>query len=188
VEVEQTYFGDMTLASDLEDARKLLLNKTLWTNDNIYRTGDPYAPIGARHEISVNRFDPVTVVNVLPGMTNTRSIIVVAKTLKGEIIYQQLTVSGTNSDMQPTFAFDTFFFMEDPKLKYHFTPEVWKYVKIKVPTLGMPTQAVMLCEGPPKAINHSYNGNTSTDQWVYGDSSYSRYFYFTNGKLTAIQN
>lgn len=39
--------------------------------------------------------------------------------------------------------------------------------------------------GEPESVNRTITGNVTHEQWVYGDGNY---LYFTNGKLTSIQN
>jgi len=46
---------------------------------------------------------------------------------------------------------------------------------------------VRLSLGEPYKINTNDYGSTWTEQWVYGDSD-PVYYYFDDGKLTAIQN
>lgn len=52
--------------------------------------------------------------------------------------------------------------------------------------LGMTqTQALNSSWGKPRDVNRTTNASGVSEQWVYGNSSY---LYFTNGKLTSIQN
>lgn len=53
-------------------------------------------------------------------------------------------------------------------------------------TLGMtPEQALQSSWGRPERINRTINSSGIFEQWVYGNGNY---LYFTNGKLTTIQN
>jgi len=52
--------------------------------------------------------------------------------------------------------------------------------------IGMSVKQVLQSSwGKPDDINRTTTANTVSEQWVYGNASY---LYFTNGKLTAIQN
>jgi len=43
--------------------------------------------------------------------------------------------------------------------------------------------------GNPWSVRRTITANGVTEQWVYRNASgYNQYLYFTNGKLTAIQN
>ena len=60
--------------------------------------------------------------------------------------------------------------------------------------IGMTTKAVIneTQWGAPKKINRTTTASGVREQWVYDHCGYNRcyngYLYFTNGKLTAIQN
>ena len=50
--------------------------------------------------------------------------------------------------------------------------------------IGMPSELTLIAMGKPKKINRSTNSSVD-EQWVY---DYETYLYFTNGKLTTIQD
>ena len=53
---------------------------------------------------------------------------------------------------------------------------------------GMTTHMVFYAWGKPDAINETATSDGVTEQWVYKQSdSKTRYLYFKNGLLTAIQ-
>jgi hypothetical protein len=55
-----------------------------------------------------------------------------------------------------------------------------------VPTIGMTTRQFFMCRDYPDKINTTETDNITSEQYVYNNSG--EYYYFTNGKLTAIQN
>ena len=50
----------------------------------------------------------------------------VVKTTDGQVGELHCDVSGTNTEHDIRDLFDSYFFVSDPKLTYHFTPEQWK--------------------------------------------------------------
>jgi hypothetical protein len=178
--------ADLPPASDLETARKLFINKTLWLNEDHIRLGAPLND-DERRLITGLRLEPVTVTEIKLGWYNQYPFVFVLKTAKGDIGYLETNVSGTNTINKLDDLFGAKFFTRDPRLIYKFTPQVWANVKNKVTVIGMPKDAVRLNEGSPKKINTTITGKMVTEQWVYGSDGYSRYLYFTNDKLTSIQ-
>ena len=61
-----------------------------------------------------------------------------------------------------------------------------RLAKLPCPRIGMTkAQALKSCWGRPESVNRTITAHSVTEQWVYG---YSSYLYFTNGRLTAIQD
>ena len=61
-----------------------------------------------------------------------------------------------------------------------------RLAKLPCPRIGMTkAQALKSCWGRPESVNRTITAQSVTEQWVYG---YSSYLYFTNGRLTAIQD
>lgn len=54
----------------------------------------------------------------------------------------------------------------------------------EIPSIGMTTKMLIWCVGNPDKINSIETKGSYSSQWVYS----SKYYYFTNGKLTAIQD
>lgn len=58
-----------------------------------------------------------------------------------------------------------------------------------VPKIGMTREMFLLCEKWPDKINKTQTAKTLSEQWVYDYGQFgTKYYYFTNGKLTAIQD
>ena len=70
-------------------------------------------------------------------------------------------------------------------LKY--TPEQFAKIMNAVPWIGMKEEDLILSYGNPDDTHTTISGNTISKQYVYGKTA-SLYFYFTNGKLTTIQD
>lgn len=67
---------------------------------------------------------------------------------------------------------------EAEKNKFKFGEVNWNSILNETVKVGFTEEMTKVCFGEPDKINHTSNG----DQWIYG----SRYFYFTNGKMTAF--
>lgn len=179
--IDNTY-NDIAPLYDINEAKKKILHKTLWLNHESIIIKNPTT--GKNTELEDLRFNPVKVTDIKLYSNSDCPVKFVLETVKGETGYLHVDVSGTNTDRK--FIFERYFFEQDPKLIYNFTPQEWHYIKAGLPKIGMSTQAVRLCIGPPNDINRTVSGKTVTEQYVYGYNKFS-YYYFTNGKLTNIQ-
>ncbi|MCC8409784.1 hypothetical protein LJ707_12665 [Mucilaginibacter sp. UR6-1] len=177
------YINKLVPVYDIEQARKLFLDKILWLNQTeIYifdEIKQSYSPIKNL------RFEQVTVIDIVVSYNSSVPIRFILKNKKGEIGLMDVIVSGTNSSPEYLFKhrFANIFFTKDPKLTYKYTPAMWAKIKAGVTEIGMTEDQVKLSRGFPDKINRSTGAGTA-DQWIYGES----YLYFRNGKLTSIQN
>ncbi|WP_460679239.1 hypothetical protein [Mucilaginibacter koreensis] len=179
-------FPEIAPLKDIEDARSLLVGKTLWLNkDKAFASALPNGILS--NEIELNRFEPVKIISVSTGTNNNRPVILKFKTAKGKEAVLKADVSGTNTDHDPQYVFNNIFFTQDPKTIYHFTPAIWEAVKNMSTPKGMPADAFELVIGKPDHINSSQVGHTSRQQWVYGKDN-KLFFYFENGKYTGNHN
>lgn len=75
---------------------------------------------------------------------------------------------------------------EDEKRKALIQAERERLAKLPCPRIGMTkAQALKSCWGKPESVNRTTTAYSVSEQWVYG---YGSYLYFTNGRLTAIQD
>lgn len=177
-------YNDLAPVYDINEAKKKIFQKTIWLNNNGVPTGKLNAT-GNKLIFVGERLDPLKVIGIELSDLSDCPVKFILQTAKGEVGYLPVDVSGTNTDRR--FIFEKYFFERDPKLIYNFTPQEWHYIKAGLPQIGMSTQAVRLCIGPPNDINRTVAGKNVTEQYVYGFNKFS-YYYFTNGKLTNIQN
>jgi hypothetical protein len=191
VRLENRYqFYSIASFSDFNDAVKLFLGKNLWMNaDKLYggRTLIDEKKYGIKSDITGVRFAQVTVIDILPFGIDDLPLVFVLKTAKGEVGYTFVNVSGTNALRKNENLFENIFFAQNPKTLYHFTAAVWKMIETRDVKIGMPAQAVELVMGRPDARHNTKTATTFREQWVYGTTNPS-YYYFENGKLTVIQN
>ncbi len=180
--VEDRY-GDIAPLYDVSEAKKKFFQKTLWYNHDWIKSIPNVT--NNKNALKNLRFEPMRVIDVEFSDLSDCPVRFILETFTGEKGYMDVDVSGTNTDRK--FIFERFFFEQDPKLLYNFTPQEWHCIKAGLPQIGMSTQAVRLCLGPPNDINRTVAGKNVTEQYVYGFNKFS-YYYFTNGKLTTIQN
>ncbi len=72
-------------------------------------------------------------------------------------------------------------------LSAKFTPEIVNKLMTGVPWIGMSEDELLFAWGKPSTINTTMLTTSVKKQYVYGSVS-ATYIYFTDGKLTAIQN
>ncbi len=170
--------------TDVDNTKKLFLNKSLWINDN--KVLKPYNKFS---KILPARFERVTVINILPGDYHGTPVKFIVKTAKGDTSECSLNVSDTNRGDSmfndgDDYRFGSVFFVKDPKVTYHLSATAWAAVRAKKIYLGMPGDALRLVKGVPDKINRTTTAYAISEQWVYGYS----YYYFKNNKLTTIQD
>ncbi len=181
-DIRKNMIEDVALKTDFEEANKLFLNKTLWLNVTTIHSGD--IPSTKWGFISDLKFDKVEVIGFAGYISSHLPVCFLVKTSKGEIGWCPISISGTNSIEK--YSFEKYFLTVDPKVSCNCSSETWMSIKASIPKIGMTTQQVRLCIGPPNDINRTVTGKTITEQYVYGFNKFS-YYYFTNGKLTNIQ-
>ncbi|RYY36799.1 MAG: hypothetical protein EOP46_05060 [Sphingobacteriaceae bacterium] len=184
IELLKGYIPGVAPVYDIDEARKLFLNKTLWMNQDFIKIQDAE---GKEQEVKGLRFEPVKVVNVVGSERSVHPIRFIVQTPKNETGFADVIVSGTNYNLQYLlqYMFENIFYTKDPKITYKFTPAMWAKIKNHEVEIGMTKDQVFLSRGRPTKVNNSTGGGGMADQWVYGDNTY---FYFRNGKLATIQN
>ncbi|MNY49118.1 hypothetical protein D3C86_1845120 [compost metagenome] len=95
-------------------------------------------------------------------------------------------MSGSNQGYQyrDFYSFYNNFWTYNPKLKYKYSPAIWKLIANKEVTLGMTKEQVKLSLGKPDDVDYSEYKSGTQEQWVYGTDAYRSYYYFENGRLT----
>ncbi len=84
--------------------------------------------------------------------------------------------------------FEECFTLRDPHAKYKgWTERVWKSIDKGTVFVGMTKEQARLSWGDPDDINRTVTRHSTDEQWVYDGYGHG-YLYFTNGRLTAIQN
>lgn len=177
-------FPDMVPLKDLEDAEKLFLHKPLWVKDFNLETYDE--KIGASGEVSEVRLNKVTVEDIRISDQESKPVRFILKTASGKLGFLDVSVSGSNLGYKyrDFYSFYNSFWTYNPKLKYKYSPGIWKLIANKDVALGMTTQQVSLSLGEPDEVNYSEYKSGTHEQWIYGEGTNRDYYYFINGRMT----
>lgn len=172
---------------EVDKAKDLLLNKILYIKTSEWRTMDE----GEREESSYGnqRFIQVKIINIGLGIQDGPVKIIFCPLNSTKEYCLNVRFSGINkSGYSNVFGidFDDAFQLTNPKLEYpNISTTTWKLIQNGKVVTGMTKKECELSWGKPDDINKTTIGNTISEQWVY---SSTRYLYFKNGLLTAIQN
>jgi hypothetical protein len=174
----------------LDAARQQYLGKTLWIVDPLVYTYDDAT--GETNFVKVRRYSPVKATDIVVGTENNAPVRLILQTEDGKQGYTDVALSGTNAEslVLSYHKFDDKFLTEDPRAKYPWGEEIWSLIEQGKVQVGMTAQQMRMSLGDPQKINTTDTGSEFTEQWVYGSSRYGslRFYYFKNGRLTAIQN
>ncbi len=178
---DNVHFFGLFPVKDLEAARAMFLNKTLWIKD--YHAQVYHGKEDQYVDTLISTFQPVTVTDISIGRSTDLPLVFTIRTRTGKIACYGIDISGTNTYRQPQLFLENNFYLKDPKLTYHFSPAVWRQIEAGETPMGMAADAFELVMGKPTHINRSRVGNTFHEQWVYGEDR-PRFYYFTNDKYT----
>lgn len=178
----------ITPVTVLDAARHQHLGKTFWIAASALFTYDDAT--GQTNFIRVRRYSPVNVTDIVVGTEDNLPVRFILQTEDGKQGYIDVALSGTNARLDLSYRkFEDRLLLEDPRIKYPWGEEVWSFIEQGKVRIGMTAIQARMSLGVPQNINTTDTGSEFTEQWVYGslrDSSL-RYFYFKNGRLTAIQ-
>lgn len=171
---------------DLDLARKLYLGKKLWLADadlvGVDEAGENF------HTVKAKRFSAVNVKEVVTGEPSTGPVKFILETEEGQEGYATLQFSGTNiaKSLRHSDDFGKHFHLTDPKKIYaKWGKKVLDAINREKVFIGMTKEQAIASWGRPETINSDKGSWGVREQWVYGERSY---LYFSNGKLTSIQN
>jgi hypothetical protein len=132
------------------------------------------------------RYRPLKCIDVLPNEIQIRmpgpeplrlyGLNFVLETASGE------RVTRTIYDENQPFGSQVFF-TRDPR--QIFPPRVWAFIERSRVFVGMTKDQALASWGRPEHVNRTTTRLAVSEQWVYGDGTY---VYFTNGRLTVIQD
>ncbi len=178
-DIDQGCMNDVAPASDLENARKLYLGKTLWLSRDHLTSYDPEkdtsdapgspALYEAFQRVSIKQFSPVKVLDIVPGWYSsvpTRFIVQEEGGAAAAQGYVDVHMSDTNvpDDLKAMDRFQDAFSEVDPRTKYGWPPKVWAALENKQVFAGMTAQQVRMSWGAPKVQTVNQNG---AEQWTY---------------------
>lgn len=176
--------------TDLDAARQQYLGKTLWIVDSAVYTYD--AATDEKGYVEVRRYSPVKVTDIVVGTEQEAPVRFIVQTESGKQGYIDVAMSGTNADpvLLLYHKFENEFLAEDPHTKYSWDAGIWSLIEQRKVQIGMTATQVRMSLGDPEKINTTETGSEYSEQWVYGSlrSGSLRFYYFKNGRLTAIQD
>lgn len=85
------------------------------------------------------------------------------------------------------FNYRLIYVSEYKKFAKKYSPKVMAKLLRRETWIGMDWQQAIIALGYPEKINKTTTAHRVDEQWIYGKYTTS-YYYFTNGKLTAIQD
>ena len=177
-DLEQGCMNDVGPASDLEEARKLYLGKTLWYSDDSLKNGD--------RKIKVKQYLPVKVLEIVPGWYAPVPVRFIVQTKTGQRGYVDVHMSDTNvpASLQSRSRFEDTFLETDPRKTYAWSPIVWSAIENKEVFIGMTAQQVRMSWGDPKEIV-TLSSIDHQEKWLYD----RRYILFLkNGRVSATHH
>ena len=175
-DLEQGCMNDVGPVSDLENARKRYLGKTLWYSDDSLKSGD--------RKIKVKQYLPVKVLEVVPGWYAPVPVRFIVQTKTGQRGYVDVHMSDTNvpASLQSRSRFEDTFLETDPRKTYAWSPKVWAAIENKEVFIGMTAQQVRMGWGDPKEIV-TFSRPDHREKWVYDRG---HVLTLKNGRLIAI--
>jgi len=178
-------FDDLAPLKDLKEASKLFKGRKLWVKRGFLNTYDENTEKVGR--VDVLRLSSVLVTDIVVGDEAVEPVRFILKTPFGKVGYIDVNMSGSNESYKyrDDFSFNNWFLTYDPKLKYKYSPAMWKLIQKGYVRLGMTSQQVKLSIGDPDDVNTSMYSSGTHEQWIYGKDSDKTYYYFENGILTA---
>ena len=193
-DVRDEHLNDVTLLSEIVEARSRWLGKTVW---NRWERIRPSSDSEIMEETRVLKYQPVKVVAVVVGSeTSGGSVDFAVQFSNGTEGLLGASVSETN--VRPSLLetlhklgrsgcdWDSRFFSEDPRSARNWTPVIWEAVSNGIVMVGMTKEQVEFAWGKPKSINVTETSGSYSAQWVF---SQDRYAYFDeSGRVKAIQN
>lgn len=171
--------------ADIEQARALWKDKTLWTSRRDLATYDPRTETFGT--VADSRYARVKVIDVVPGWYNHQPVRFILELASGERGFLDCQLSGTNVSeiLRREWEFAERFFLEDPRRLFPYDERTWSAIQKGSVFIGMTPEQAGLSWGDPKDVHRTTTAEGRREQWVYGLGTY---LYFVNGRLEAIEN
>jgi hypothetical protein len=180
--------GCFGLARDILSARRDYLGKSYWPVLSALPALDGSDQTSPTPMVSLNKFEPTTVVDVLASPIAAVPTRIVVKNAVGQEGYFDIAMSGTNRGLHKSKdgeRFSDFMSESDPKLAHDWSTDIWKAIESGTVAKGMTMEQVRLSLGDPIDISRATIAGQMHEQWVYTGG---RYLYFEGGILNATGN
>ena len=183
---EQDYSRPFYFISEVEDEKQLIedlkgyIGKQIWYNFNAETSGimDTYL---------LNHLEPVTITAIEQDQFFDKIYISLKRqdgSIKKIYIYQVLKPSDMPRRRSVLKELNKQFYFNNIFEEYGWDEETWDLIKNRYIKIGWNEDQCILSWGYPNRVNRTTSYWGTSEQWVYG----SRYVYFENGILSAIQD
>lgn len=158
----------------IEEAKRLLVGKTVWTKTALWYDGEMEFKKG-------RKFEEVKITDILPGNSFFPIIIEFIST-KGEHGRLMLNLGASGNESR---SFSKLFSLKNPKDKYkNITPENWEAIQTETLRLGMTKEECKLSKGNPADVDMGHDYSNAMEIWYYPNGSYLR---FSDGILIGFK-
>jgi len=148
---------------DISSARGRWAGKTLWCVLPRLSTYDERNDFAG--SITVKRYSPVKVVDVVAGWDEEKPARFLLETADGQRGFLDLNLSGTNvfRELRHLFRMEYYFLTEDPRKTYKWPARTWNLIENSQIITGMTAEQVKMSWGAPDKITPTATG----ESWVY---------------------
>jgi hypothetical protein len=175
--------GCFVLLKDLQLARETYLNKRYWPLVPQMPVLNEDGVSGTAETVALNRFEPVTVADVLASPVAEAPVRIVVSDQSGQEGYFDIAMSETNGSSFPKQEIGIFSKIlsdDDPKLAHDWPENVWTAIESGKVFPGMTREQVRLSLGEPVGVSQTFVEGRTHEQWAY---SGGKFFYFYDGVL-----
>jgi hypothetical protein len=148
---------------DISNARIRWMGKTLWCVLPRLSTYDEQNDMAG--SITVKRYSPVQVVDVVAGWDEEKPVRFLLQTADGKRGFIDLNLSGTNvfKEVRHLYRMEHHFLTEDPRKAYKWPARIWNLIEDSQIITGMTAEQVKMSWGEPDKITPTATG----ESWVY---------------------
>lgn len=158
----------VALLTELQAARTALKGKQVWLSSKYLGQYD--ANTGKVSSINVQRFQKVTVQDVVAGWYNYNPVRLIVKTENGDIGFDDIAFNGYNTgDLWNVYAFDKSVSIVDPRTVKKWSPEVWKALENDTIIPGMTMEQVVYGFPWTHTVTKSTSSGGTVEVWEFKD-------------------
>jgi len=173
--------GPFVLLKDLQLAREAYLNRRYWPLAARMPVLNQDGVSASAESIAFNRFEPVTVADVLASPTSEAPVRIVVSNGAGREGYFDIAMSETNRSSARDIGIPSKILSnDDPKLAHDWPEGIWTAIESGKALPGMTTEQVRISLGEPVSVSQIVTAGQTREQWAYSDG---KFFYFYDGVL-----
>jgi hypothetical protein len=187
-----TTLEHIAFVDEIETARRLYLDQTLWLQDRTVWTYD--AEKDTRNTFYLPKFTPVRITSIVLSEDTGQPLRFIFSAGDGRTGFKDITLGCTNSRSSECSGnrFIQQFTTQNPRESVDWPDSVWQAVCLQTLTVGMSRDQVLMSWGGPLRINRTESETGASEQWVYErrhrDDPVDGLLYFDRaGRLITIQ-